>query len=879
MTMFIKAKNVGQCFGKRIVLFVLLSFFIPFLVTTLAIIALHVTPFGHHSLAITDAKFYLNNEMFLARLIRGEENILYSFNNGLGGNAWSGFAWGGFGIGQFLSLLATLETIPSVFTWICILNMSLCGLTMYLLLAYVRGHNISNLIFSTSYALIGFNVVNCFQIGFMLGPQMLPLVILGLIMMFQDRCPLLYVFSLAFCSFFNFYFAFHLCVISFIYFVAHLCVNERELKGKCKRLFLCWIVSSVIGGLLGAPMWLPALKAFSGGGRLNQTTSLGFSFSENMPFIQIFSKLFTGANSTSELVIGLPNIFCGILVVALMILYFINKEVRKEYKCAAGIVLGIYLLTFYINTFTLVMHGGTHTNWFPYRYSYVYSFLMICLAFEEFGYIKELTIQDTKKCGVVLLIATVLVFSTSYEFINGGTVLLDISLLLVMWIGFRFYKTRPDKAPLRTLSLFLLILVCVNLYANFIISISKVKEWELDLEEYRKNIMVSGVLVDALNGAEGSFFRMEKDVSESDSVGADAYLYNYNGVSHSGPQERMFVHQGLQKLGINWFDMRHWYSEGVPAATDALLGLKYILSGRDLEMEKNYEKRITFEETSIYQSSYFLPVAILADEKVTELELGDDVFINLNKIWSAMTGNESPIFTEQEDVTYTLHNSAIDQSVTSTELKTSYSNTQAGVEQTTPDGAYIEYTFTADKTGPIYMFDTSIPSSPNGLAAPAIKYCGYYEKGEEVTGNIDLNGAAYSTSDFLRGYCVNLVFAYADNNVLAEQAKILNDRDITFNMKHENDFTGGFTGELGQCILFTIPWDEGWTCYIDGQEVPIDKTWDLFMSVSVPEGEHTYEMKFFPAWMNYGIYICAASLITLIVFVIMWKKQKSQKML
>ena len=134
-----------------------------------------------------------------------------------------------------------------------------------------------------------------------------------------------------------------------------------------------------------------------------------------------------------------------------------------------------------------------------------------------------------------------------------------------------------------------------------------------------------------------------------------------------------------------------------------------------------------------------------------------------------------------------------------------------------------------------------------------------------------MNGAAYSTSDFLRGYCVNLVFAYADNTVLAEHAEILKNRDITFNMRHENDLIGRFTAGSEQCILFTIPWDEGWTCYIDGQEVSVDKIWDLFMAVSIPEGEHTYEMKFFPAWLNYGIYISCAALFGLVMLMFVSK--------
>ena len=94
---------------------------------------------------------------------------------------------------------------------------------------------------------------------------------------------------------------------------------------------------------------------------------------------------------------------------------------------------------------------------------------------------------------------------------------------------------------------------------------------------------------------------------------------------------------------------------------------------------------------------------------------------------------------------------------------------------------------------------------------------------------------------------------------------------------HENDLTGSFTAGDDQRILFTIPWDEGWTCYIDGAPAPIDKTWNLFMSVEVPAEQHTYEMKFFPAWMNYGIILSAAALAGTIALMLAWNAQRKKK--
>ena len=855
-------------------LYVLLSFFLPALVLTLALIGLRITPFGDkHNLAITDAKYYINGLLSFSRLLRGEENWLYSLGSGLGYNTWSSLAWGSVSFGRFLSLLGTLETMPSVFTWICVVNMSLCGLTMYLLLAYLNGHRLSHLIFSTSYALMGFNAVNCYQPGFFMGPQLLPLVVLGLIMLLRDESALVYILSLGVCCLLNFYFAFHLCVISTLLFLTCLALREEELKGKLRGVFRRWAVSSLLAGMLGAAMWLPALKAYSGGGRLNQTGLSEYTFSENMPFIQIFSKLFTGANSKNELVLGLPNIFCGILVLALVILFFLDRKTSVRHKRAAAILLGIYLLSFYLPAFTLLMHGGTHTNWFPYRYSYVFSFLLIGLAAEEFERLDEITLADTKRCGAVLLIAVTLIFSTRYEFIKGGAVVLDLLLLCLMWMGFYLYKTKPDKTPKRLLSLFLLLVVCINLYANFLLSVKSVQDWELDLEEYRENTMVSGALTEALRQVEPGFFRMEKDKSESGTIGADPGLYNYNGVSSSGPTMRDFVHKGLCRLGINWFDMRHWYSEGIPAATDSLLGLKYLLSERDLNEEKNYERLVTMGKTSVFRNEGALSPAILSDAGVQELTLGENVFENLNAIWKAMSGGDKDIFTAQEDVTFSLFNDTSNQSVTSRELRESASAAANAEEKDEAEpSSYILYRFTAAQDGPVYVYDTSIPGSPNGLAVPAIKHVGTYRAGDEVEGKFPISGTG--NGELLRGYCVNMVFAYADNAQLAAYAELLNGRDISFNVIHENDLSGSFTAEEGQRILFTLPWDEGWTCTIDGEKVPIDKTWELFMSVSVPEGTHTYEMTFFPAWLGVGLALSGAALVGTVVLAAIHTKRK-----
>jgi uncharacterized membrane protein YfhO len=858
---------------SRGALYVPLSFLLPMVVLTLAILALHVVPFGTHNLSISDGQFYINNLMNLSRLLRGDGDFLYTFAVGTGSNNWGILSWGGLFPAMFLTLFAQLETMPDLFTWICLVNMSLCGLTMYLLLAGLRGHRPEHLIFSTAYALMGFNVVNCYHYLFFIGPQTLPLVVLGLVYIFRGRSPLLYVLSLGVCGFLNFYFAFMLCVVSVVLFLTHLYIKGPALAGKRLRLFGRWAAASGAGGFLGAPMWLPALKAFaSGGGRMEQTTLQEYTFWEEAPFLQIFAKLFSGANSHNEMVTGLPNIFCGILAVALVILYFLNASRPLRRKRAAAVVLILYLITFFLPAFTLLMHGGTHTNWFPYRYSFVFSFFLLLLGVEEFTCLDEWEVKTLKRCGAILAVAVLLVFSVRYEFVSGGAVCLDLALLGIMYLGWRFYKTRPDKAPRRTLTLLLAILVCGNLYGNVVISMLHVQKdgWELDLEEYGKNMMVNGALVDGVKRSDTGFYRLEKDESESGTMGADGTLYGYRGIGGAGPTVRMFIHKGLNRLGINWFDMRHWYAAGVPAATDALLGVKYVISDRDLTEEKGYSRRVTLDDKSLYQSDAALSPAILAEESVMDVTLEKDAFRNLNAVWRAMTGGEKDVLVPQEDLLFTLYTDAAEQSVTAAELRQSLSVSAAEEpeEETDPRRSYFLCTFTAALSGPVYCFDTSVPDSDNGSVSPSVRCVGVFAAGDTVEDRIPVN-TGYATGEYLRLCCGNLVYAYGDGETLEEYASALQARSITLERERDSLLRGTFTAEEGQRVLLTIPWDEGWSCLVDGRPVPLEKTWDLFLSFQAPAGTHSYELRFVPAWLNWGLYLCAAAVLILAVLLIL----------
>ena len=478
-------------------LYILLSFFIPFLILLVALAGLHVTPFGDKTLFIADANgLYINYVSYVGRMVKGLEGFTYSFEKGLGGNMMPHM--GITMLNPFFALFALfpIRDYATAYTIVSVLNFCSCGVTMYLLLADFYGHKRSNLIFSTTYALNGFLVANVFQVIFFTAVHVFPLVVLGLRKILRGKSPVLYIFALAYALVTSYYMGFMICVASVLLFALYLWLNKEQLTGQIRTRFFRYALASLCGGLLAAAVWLPSLLGISGG-RLDQTKITDFSFIEKFPLLEAGAKLFTGANNTDELKNGHPNVYIGILPLALVVLFFLNKEIDRRRKTTAGLALGFYLLSFYIVAFDMLMHGGTTTNWFNFRYSYIFCFLLLLIAAEEWQYLDNISLADCKKCGVILLLATLLIFSKRYAFVIGGEVVLDFAFLLLMFGAFYMHRQDSEKNPMHVLEILVIIIVSVQLMLNYLISTNNLlkENWAQTVTNFQETVEMVDPLV------------------------------------------------------------------------------------------------------------------------------------------------------------------------------------------------------------------------------------------------------------------------------------------------------------------------------------------------------------------------------------------------
>ena len=875
----------------------LYSFLLPLFLLLAAFGALRITPFGDRGLLFGDAASYMIKELMAMRWqVLGDRSILYSFSNGLGGNNIASLAYYLYPYSWF-NLLSGWDHIELCFAISVVFVTSLYGLSMMLLLCDIWEPRPSHLIFSTCYALMGYSVVYNYCIVFFSGPLCLPVMVLGLRKIFRGESMLPYMLSIAYSTACHIQMGLIICITSVLFFVVKLIIDTDFDR---KKVICRYVLSSGIGGLLTAVFWLPGLLGMIGG-RASQNRLSDFTFDENSPILSMFSRLFSGAASAGQIINGLPAIFCGILPVFLVIVYFLDKENPKKYRIAFGCILLSILLTFYIRFFSTIVHGS-HTNWFNFRNSFVFSFVLIIIAACEFERINKVDKKVLGTAFLIMAVATVLIFSQSYEFISGGNVVLDIALLSIMMAGLFVYRKNPEKTSMTTLTLLFLICTCLQLYVNYYVSMHHIYEgdWKSGIKsvsEYQKGINQKLPLVQGITVGDKGFYRMEDEFSlTGDAIGNDAAVFNYNGM---GESSNLIVNKEIAlneaKFGMS-FANEMWcsYDSGIPASMESLLGFKYIISPRDLETEKNYDLRLRglyAEEGDIYQNPNALSIAVVANRGIENVDISDvkNVFQVQNTVWNALTGEERALFTEEDDIRLSMHNPTDDisfdknemldlpdlnmnkEAEDSSESESSADSAvkKAGAELSPEDylyGSYIEYEFVAKKTGPVYLYDSAAFVEGSGTTEDVLQYVGYFSEGDKVVGRL-LFGYTITSNVFV---CTGqgLHIAYADLDALEEYAGLLNSRDVTIEKLADHHLKGTVNAAENQRLFFTIPFEEGWTLFVDGKEAVIDKTCNLFMSTAVAPGAHTYELKFWPRGLTIGIIISTIAFVALIILCI-----------
>lgn len=591
-------------FWQRSILFVL-SFLLPLLVMLIVLITKGFYPFGDKTLFIMDMKGqYLEFFASLRYLFGGDDSLFFSWSRSMGGNYLGLFAYYVASPLSFLTIFFPLEKLSVAILLLTLLKVGLCGLSFawyasYLWREYTKEDKngwscLLILIFSVSYALISYNMVYSLCLMWLDGVILLPMVLLGVEKILKGDQGLHYILSLAAIFICNYYTGYMVGLFTAIYMVYRvLClVNRKQIKEYLQKT-LRFTCATFLAFGLSAPLILPVVKDLMQG-KLASAKYMPDT-KTNFEFAKLFGKLKNGVYDSITNA-GLPAIYCGYLMLVLLLVFFVLRGISIREKIGAVLILGLLGCSLYYTKLDIAWHGFQYPTWFPYRYAFLVSFFMIYMAFRAGCRLWAMLNQKSQKKPVIpVCITAVLVLVISIELgINGKALMTGLE-----------------------------------------------NEFGYDLQQnYETFLQKEKPLTDQVSKEDSEFYRINAAFEYSKN---DAMLFGYHGMTHYSSTFHAAVNSLTPKLGIAQAHI--WNSGyGSNAMLDSLFAVKYILD--DGPVPPSYEAVGTGEMAAAYRNPYALSIAYSAPITGTQpyVETGDP-FQNQNAFLNMIAGTDQLYFT------------------------------------------------------------------------------------------------------------------------------------------------------------------------------------------------------------------------------------------
>ncbi len=850
-------------------------FIVPAVIMYLVYVAMGIHPFGDGTVLILDLNGqYVYFFEALRNIVYGEDSLLYTFLRGLGGEFIGMYAYYLASPLSYIVALFPQENILEALLTIILIKVGLCGTTFgFYLHKHTKNQNkVITVIFSVMYALCAYAVVYQNNIMWIDAIMWLPLIAYGIEQLIKNRRYKLFVIALALSVMSNFYIGYMTCIFVMLYYFYYcLAHGEKELNPHGERLhmlrsFIRIAAFSLLAVAISAFIILGAYYSLGFG--KNEFSDPTWNFSAKFNILDFLTKFLPGSYDTVRPE-GLPYVYCGVLTLLMLPVYFLAKKIPAREKIASLVLIGIFILSFIANPLDLIWHGFQSPNWLNYRYSFMLCFILLILAYKGFGNLRSAS--ERFLLGISAFIILFVTICDKLEFksyVETGeklqalqTVWLTILAVIAIFAVLCLLLRQKNVFKRENLSSVLAIIVCIEIFCS---SIACTTTHQADTGGYLyqagyKNYteFVGGLrpIVNEIKATDKGFYRMEKLVHRKVN---DNMALGIMGVSNSTSTLNSETITYLKLMGYASRAHRSIYKGGTPV-NDSLLGIKYIIDyNTSGTLNDRYEVALEEGSYKAYINPYALSLAYGVDSGIADFDIKkfSTHFDRLNSIVKAMLGD-----TEHENVFDAVPISDVEVTTNNCTVNRVGSVTYYAPikDKGTP---YITYTFTATESRE-YFFHTPAKIANattlyvNGLNqgeylgsdTNCIMSLGYYDKGDTVKVRLELgekNIALYQYYSHiwsLNSEAFNSAFKTLKENPQFEISEFTNDNLI-------GKIT---TAKEAQTIQTTIPYDEGWKIYVDGKEIKPYKTMDALIAFDIDTaGEHSVELKYSPEIYRLG---------------------------
>ena len=825
-------------------------------------------PFGSKTILITDmGSQYVTYHEALYEMVRGGESWLFTWNTGMGMNFLGIIAYYLSSPFTVLLLLFPRFLLTEGILFILSAKIAVSGLTFSLFLRKAAGiGGAVNTLFSVAYALSAYNVVYGFNLMWIDGVVLLPLVMLGAVHLFRTRRMAPFILALAVLFVSNFYIAYMVGAFTLLCFLGILFVQRvprREALGHLGRFMAC----AGLAAALTAFLLLPSVFALRNGYESVHGLELHFALTGNP--LSLPGKLAFGAFDSATNT-GTPNLYCGVLTLLLFPLWFFHREIGRREKWAAGVLMLFLVVCAFVYDLDVVWHVFQPPTWFPCRYSFVLVFLLVYCSARVFARPWGIAVLPSLISALLLggvLTACALIPTIPFAGDIGVTLTLlavyTAAVLGAAWLAHRTEKSVLRLWGTRVLSVVLLCVVTAEMACSAVRQLNGLdRQFGFENKETYAAFLERGqALVQAQKSlGDDGFYRVENSTARNAN---DGLSLGYPSVSHYSSLSNQKTFRLLGLLGmISYVNNRYLRYYGATSLLDTILGVRYVFD--TAERRYGYESTgARVGDTQVYRNTNALPLAYFADEAVLEADCaeGENPFVRQNQLASALIGQDTSLY-QPLKITASFSGGALVEQEDRTWLPDGGGNLILRIDNPAVQPVLLYCGNNFPENARVYCNNQLLNVYDDRLVR------GIIDLGEQPVGTIEVRISLWQDDLWFSGLCACSLDTARYDDWAGQMQK-----GAAGALTVEGTRVQGNVDAPRDGVLFTsIPCDSGWQVYVDGKRVKTSAAAGAFIAVPVSSGEHTFRLEFTPRGLRAGVALSVVTLLGLCTAALLKRK-------
>lgn len=831
--------------------------------------------------------------LFYQNLLR-EGGGLWTFRQGLGGSIYSSMNF----IDPFLSILLPLSPEKTVdgLLYMTVIKYYTLSVFAYLYLKKVGFSEKSVIFGALGYTFCGFFVSWGQHYQFATAFIYLTMCLYGFELWAHDKKWVLLVFSVTGMVLFSAYFSYMILLFLAIYVIfRYFALYRFEIKHFFKYGFS--LLGYVLLGMgISALALLPSIYQLLHSARVSGSQGLPLEPCTPMFYFSALLRFFSDSILGINDYFGTPGYYAGqqklkklnfyempffytcILFVILVPLLLKKKSCGKVAKAS---MITVFLSVIFIGVSGSVFNGFSTiaTRW---TMVLVPLFCMgICRGIEV---LSEDIYHNCRYCLVSaaisgLFLLAVNLFSRQLfgqELSKESKIHLLIPLLVVLLYLVVFSVFCLKRKGLAGFMMTLLVILTIDLGTNAFMSI----DWKRSLMAEPESIYFDGTQ-EALEWIEQNdmdFYRVEKSYRQIDL--SDPMAQGYNG-------EKSYSNT----YGANFDEYKKFFNLRFPYSNyffgfDDKQTLRNTAAGKYL-LTRTYIERsgyVFLEQVGdiyIYQNLNCLPLAYLQDQACDSTALSEcSMQEKQNRLYSAFITEDAEMLAKYQTVSPALDTIQYTD-VPFSRIEDADGNfTGIALNEPTTESLVLRFSFGRGTLNPGEKFCHSITLSGEALTPCTMDTFFIYQEDPHPDSKLEVEISTLGVqqidwSEYAPYFPTGVSVEKKDDETVKRICENLRQQGMDIQSLKDSHIIGRIYADKAGMLVSSIPFDAGWTVFVDGEETATHIVNLIYLGVELSEGEHIIEFRFMPCGLKAGVTISIISSAVLIA-VIIWKRKRTR---